>query len=340
MGLGVLVCAAAGAGCVVEDTEVHPVWPAPPAVARIIHLKNIRTGSDLVQASGLDAVIRALTGGQEFGLLRPHGVAVWEEKYLYISDQEQQAVVVFNLESGEPFLIEKVGETFLVSPVGVAACGELVAVSDSALNGVFLLTPKGELVKTIRKPGGFERPTGLAYDAARGLLYVVDTLANEICVFDLEANDLVGYVGSRGQARGEFNYPTHIFLDRNGRLYVTDSLNFRVQVFNPQGQYLFHIGELGDASGHLAVPKGVGVDAEGHIYVVDSYFSRVQIFDEEGTFLLAVGEPGAGPGGFLVPSGLTVDSQDRIYVCDSYNKRVQLLQFVRASDHEDLVEAP
>ena len=72
MGLGVLVCAAAGAGCVVEDTEVHPVWPAPPAVARIIHLKNIRTGSDLVQASGLDAVIRALTGGQEFGLLRPH----------------------------------------------------------------------------------------------------------------------------------------------------------------------------------------------------------------------------------------------------------------------------
>lgn len=315
-----------------EDTEVHPVWPPPPAAARIVHVKNLRRAADLAKPSFLQRLSATLTGSQDISLVRPHGVAVQEGKYIYVTDQERQAVFVFGLDSSKVTVLAGVGEMPFVSPVGVAACGEYFAVSDSVQKSVFILTPEGKYVRALAKPGGFKRPTGLAWDAKNGHLYVVDTLACDVSVFELASGRLVRTFGAPGRNPGHFNHPTHICLDRNGRIYVADSLNFRVQVFRSDGRYLFEIGKQGDASGHLAIPKGIGVDGEGHLYIVDSYFSTVQVFDERGNFLLAIGQPGPGPGEFEVPAGLTIDSHNRIYVCDSQNSRVQVLQFVGGPD--------
>ncbi|HUU23140.1 MAG TPA: 6-bladed beta-propeller [Phycisphaerae bacterium] len=340
--LGAAALAASCGGCAPnEAAEVHPVWPLPPAPPRVVHRKNLRGPDDVAKPGLLEGLGRLITGEPKVSLLRPHGVAVEGEKYLYVTDQELQAVMVFDLKSGRSTPIDRAGETYFVSPVGVAACGEVLAASDSALNAVFLLSPQGTLQRTLAKPGGFQRPTGLAYDAARGLLYVVDTLANEVCVFQPGSGKLVRRFGAHGTGPGEFNYPTHVFVDRAGRIFVTDSLNFRVQAFDPEGRFLFHIGKLGDASGHLAVPKGVGVDSFGHVYIVDSYFSTVQVFDQEGNFLLALGGPGEESGRFQVPAGLFVDADNRIYVCDSFNRRVQLLQYVGGpTDVENPPETP
>ncbi|MCY2929297.1 MAG: 6-bladed beta-propeller, partial [Planctomycetota bacterium] len=225
-------------------------------------------------------------------------------------------------------LINKAGEMFFISPVGLAVCGETFAVSDSALNKVFLMTPEGKLLKTIDTPEGFKRPTGLAYDGAKGRLLVADTVGNEICTFDLASGRLLGRMGQRGIEPGQFNMPTHICLDSAGRLYVSDSMNFRLQIFSPEGKLVNQIGRLGDASGYMAVPKGVAVDSLGHIYLVDSLFSAVQVFSLQGEFLLSVGKVGAQSGLFHVPAGLAVDADNRLYVCDTHNARVQILQYV------------
>lgn len=323
-----------------SDNEFHPVWPLPPAPPRVAHLKNVAKPTDLAKPNFFQQLARLIAGESKFRLMRPNSVAVVEGKRLYVTDQEQQALLVFDLKSPKAVMISKAGDTFLVSPVGVAACGDLVAVADSALNAVFVLTPKGKLVKTVTKPGGFKRPTGLAYDAGNGLLYVTDTLANEICAFALATGKLVRRFGSHGTGKGQFNFPTHIFLDGTGKIYVTDSLNFRVQAFDSQGKYLFHVGKLGDASGHLGVPKGVAVDTEGHIYIVDSYFGTVQVFDQKGRFLLTIGRPGTKSGAFQVPTGITIDSSNKIYVCDSYNNRVQILQYVGGRSDESNESSP
>ncbi len=272
-----------------------------------------------------------MVGDEGVSYLRPHGIAVQEGLRLYVTDQERQAVIVFDLKSGKTTVIDRAGDMYFVSPVGVAVCEDMLAVSDSALNKVYLMTPKGKLISTIEKPGGFQRPTGLAYDPNEKAVYVVDTLANEVCVFDVFTGGLLRRFGTTGVAPGQFNYPTHIFVDGSGKVYITDSLNFRVQVVDQEGNYLYHIGELGDASGYLAIPKGVGVDSYGHIYVVDSYFSTVQVFDRNGALLLAIGKPGDKPGQFQVPAGLTVDSNNRIYVCDTYNARVEIFEYIGES---------
>jgi DNA-binding beta-propeller fold protein YncE len=330
------------AGCnppATEDDGIHPVWPLPPAQPRVRHVKNIRGQQDIARPNPFEQFGRLITGHTDATLLRPHAAAVVEGKTLYVTDQERQAVAVFDLKTGKARWITQADDTYLVSPVGVAAVNDDLAVSDSALKRVFVFSPKGKLEAALAKPGGWGRPTGLAFDAERQLLYVADTVANEICVFKVPGYKMVRKIGAHGIGPAEFNCPTHLCLDREGRLYVTDSLNFRVQVLDGDGRYLAEIGKLGDASGHLAVPKGVGVDSYGHIYVVDSYFSAIQAFDRKGRFLLTIGSPGAGSGQFQVPSGLLVDSQDRIYICDSLNRRIQLLEYIGGPTDETPSEA-
>ena len=333
---GALLAAVAAGGCASSQGsrhgDVHAVWPLPPAPARIALVQSVQGARDFAKPGFFRSVGNLLTGSKRHTLLRPQGVAVDQER-LYVTDQERQGVHVFHFNSSKSAFIDHVGDVFFVSPVGVAACDGKIAVSDSALKKVFLLWPDGRPAGTIEKPGEFKRPTGLAFAAGEKLLYVVDTLANEVCVFDLSGK-LLRRFGAPGNDAGQFNYPTHVFVDQYEKVYVTDSLNFRVQVFDRKGQFQLAIGKLGDASGHLAVPKGVGVDRLGHIYVVDSYLTTVQIFDEEGRFLLAFGEPGERPGAFHVPTGLTVDGTNRIFVCDSYNSRVQVFQYVGTSDED------
>ncbi|MEI7835913.1 MAG: 6-bladed beta-propeller [Planctomycetota bacterium] len=324
-----LAALAACGGCGGPEAETfHPAWPAPPEAPRIVHRKNVRQATDLAKPAPFSELGRLLLGDASPALLRPHGIAVDDGKRLYVTDQERQGVIVFDLRVAKAKLINRVGETFFVSPVGVAACGENFAVSDSALNKVFLMTPEGKLLATLDTPEGFKRPTGLAYDRAKGLLHVADTLANEICTFDLASRRLVRRFGQRGTDPGQFNMPTHLCLDSASRLYVSDSMNFRVQIFSPEGKLVNQLGRLGDASGFTAVPKGVAVDSLGHIYLVDSLFSAVQVFNLQGEFLLNIGKVGSETGFFHVPAGLAVDSDNRIYVCDTQNGRVQIFQYV------------
>jgi DNA-binding beta-propeller fold protein YncE len=321
-----------GAGCASAPPEgPHPVWPPPPATPRIAHVKNVRRARDLRAPGLLERLISAVAGSPPQSLLRPQAVAFDAEGRMYVADLGRQLVHVFDMQSGDAWVIDRAGETFLVSPVGVAAYGGEVAVSDSALGEVYIFTPEGELLRKLRKPDGFARPTGLAYDRRSGRLYVVDTLAGEVCVFGTDGAFLRP-LGAPGSDVGRFSAPTYAFVDPEGRLYVTDSLNFRVQVFDSQGRYLLQIGQLGDASGYLAVPKGVVTDAAGHIYIVDSYFSVVQVYDKEGRFLLDFGGPGNQNGAFRVPTGLGVGPEGRLYVCDSYNKRLQVFEYVGEAD--------
>ena len=341
-----VVVSAMSAGCgPSEPLEFHPQWPDSPAPTRIKHIKNVRQSTDLVRPGFFDNIGHLIAGSVPLAMIRPNCIAVVEGKHIYVTDQERQAVFVLDLKKPKSRVITQAGDMFFVSPVGVAVCGDMLAVADSALGEVFLLDSKDKLIKTLKKPSasfdksarkasGFSRPTGLAWDPKAKLLYVVDTLANEICVFDPASGRMVRRFGSHGVNPGQFNYPTHIFLDHTGKVYVTDSLNFRVQMFDRKGKYLSHIGKLGDASGHIAVPKGVGVDRFGHIYIVDSYLSTVQIFDQKGRYLLGIGAPGKESGEFQVPTGLTVDSENKIYVCDSVNSRVQILQYIGAPSDE------
>ena len=87
---------------------------------------------------------------------------------------------------------------------------------------------------------------------------------------------------------------------------MVDSMNFRVQVLDSSGNFLFCFGENGDGTGQMARPKGVATDSHGNIYLADALFHVVQVFDREGRYLANFGGQGRGEGEFWMPAGIYI----------------------------------
>ena len=117
----------------------------------------------------------------------------------------------------------------------------------------------------------------------------------------------------------------------NGDIYVADTWNSRVQVFNSNLVYVATLGETGVAGSdnvHFNSPWDVAVDSAGNIYVGDNNNHRVQLFDNSRTYLRTIGvtsECSYYRSYFCSPTGITIDKAGRIYVVDRWGSRVQVL---------------
>lgn len=303
------------------------VWPQPPLQPRIRFIKTVANPRDMeIQPSFWERIGEIILGKEEAWFIRPTGV-VASGPVIYVADPGAQVMWILDAAAGRFRRVREAGKEQLISPVALAVGrGNSIYLVDSYLAKVFVLDAEGKLIRTIARPE-FRRPAGLAYDAARDRLYVADSAAHRVWIFSGDGGQ-VGAIGQRGAGDGEFNFPTHIAVDRRGSVYVTDSLGFRIQTFSPDGAFEEKFGSHGDASGDFARPKGIALDSEGHIYVVEALFDAVQIFDRRGHYLLTFGERGLGPGQLWLPGGIFIDPQDRIYVADSYNQRIQIFQYL------------
>lgn len=303
-----------------------PVWPQPPAQARIEFVQAFSRPSDLGIARGLlGRVADFLFGAADERLVRPMAVAL-AAGVVYVADPGARGVHRFDRGAGRYALIAAEGGA-MPSPVGLAAGGDgEVYVVDSRLAQVFLLRPGASVAVPLRLDRRLTQPTGIAVDAASGRLYVVDAGAHCVYIFSRDGSS-AGSIGRRGDGDGEFNFPTHIWRTAQGLLYVTDALNFRVQSFDAQGRFRAKFGRQGDKAGDAGRQKGVASDRDGRVYVVDALFHALQIFADDGRPLLLLGERGHGPGEFWLPTGICIDERT-IYVADAYNQRVQVFRSV------------
>jgi len=126
-------------------------------------------------------------------------------------------------------------------------------------------------------------------------------------------------------------------VDEQGNLYVADTLNARVQKFDPGGGYLKTFGQGGDCWGCFDKPKGVALDGFGNVYVADAGWSNVQIFNQRGQTLLFFGGRGPIPGMLKNPSAVAIDRQNRIYVADYLNHRIEVYQLVNTTATDSLL---
>jgi len=136
--------------------------------------------------------------------------------------------------------------------------------------------------------------------------------------------------GRQGQGPGEFQDPRGVAVDAAGNIYVADTGNHRVQVFDANGKYLRGWGQYGSGPGEFNEPWGIAVDGEGNVYVADTWNYRVQKFDSMGKFVRMWGESGdtggdagALPGAFYGPRAVALARDGTVLVMDTGNKRIQ-----------------
>ncbi|MGQ9513231.1 SMP-30/gluconolactonase/LRE family protein [Thermodesulfitimonas sp.] len=137
----------------------------------------------------------------------------------------------------------------------------------------------------------------------------------------------VGAIGRFGRSGGgEFYYPNGIAVSPDGRIFVADTNNCRVQIFDTQGKFLaMWTGDLAKHEGYFATPTGIAFDKKGNVYVADALSQRVTIFSKEGKMLPAVAKQVGAPeekDSLCCPTGVWIDSRQRLYVADYGNLRV------------------
>jgi DNA-binding beta-propeller fold protein YncE len=323
-----------------RESSVDKVWPNGPDRPRYQYVGQLLGEENLVAEEanrrnmGIK-VFRWLVGlfdGSEerITLKRPQSGTVDGQGRVYVTDVSNHAVFVFDQAAGKLLVWEQAQEKRrFVTPIGIAmGPNGQVLVADAELGEVFRLDGDGKPIGSFGK-GILNRPTGIARDAKRGWIYVADTHAHDVKVFD-DAGVLLQLIGGRGEGDGELNYPSHMAY-AGDRLYVSDSMNARVQVFDALGRHVQTVGQRGLYVGNLTRPKGVTVDHMGNIYVVESFYDNLLVFNKSGEFLMPIGGTGKDVGQFYLPAGLWSDAQNRIYVADMYNGRIVIFQFLGGS---------
>jgi DNA-binding beta-propeller fold protein YncE len=304
------------------------VWPdEPDEPPRIAFVKAFSRPDEFGITKGFfQRIAEVIFGTSEARLIRPMAV-VAVKGIVYVADPGAKGVHRFDPAAERYDLIGLKDDAGLPSPVGLALGNDgEVYVTDSELAQVLVIRPGAKAAVPLTLPK-MAQPTGIAHDPETGRLYVVDTAAHRVNVFNRDGTPHSSF-GQRGAGEGEFNYPTLLWRDAQGRLYVTDSLNFRIQIFDAQGRFLKQFGQIGDGPGDNLRQKGAATDSYGHVYIVDALFSALQIFNQAGRLLLSLGSLGSDRGEFWLPVGIFIGEDDLIYIADSFNQRIQILRYI------------
>ena len=254
-------------------------------------------------------------------------VAVDPDDRVYVFNRGEHPVIVFDRDGQ---FLESWGEGLFVRPHGLTMGpdGMLYCVDDQG-HCVRKCTLGGEVLMVIGAPGEgapaqsgrpFNQPTKVAFDPANGDLYISDGYGNARVHRYSSTGEHLSSWGDYGTDPGQFNLVHSVCTDSRGSVYVADRENHRVQVFDPEGNYLTQWNNL-----HR--PCGLHIDGDlvyvgqlpTQLEVNETYpniGSCVSIHDLNGERLARLGDPraGEGPGQFTAPHGLTVDSHGDIYV--------------------------
>jgi len=338
-----------------QDTS-KLVWPTPPNIPRVRYTSYF-AGMPLdytplaEQPKKKSTWMDRLAGVQDpnnkqhfkpvpFQLLAPYGMAVNSKGELYVADQRVGAIFIFNTETKETKLIGNGREATFGLINGVAMDDDdRLFVSDGRLRRVLVFDKKNAVVDQIKD--GLIDPVGLAIDTENRQLYVVDTQADQVVVYDADTLKEKRRIGTGGKKHelntpGDFSLPTFVAVDKDGNVYVTDTMNWRVEIFDADGNFITQFGKHCDGPGCFAHPKGVAVDSDGHVWVADPMLDLLQSFNREGQLLGIVGGHGNLLGQFSELGGVYVDKNNRIFTSEQYPGRVQMFRYVTDAEADQL----
>ncbi len=218
-------------------------------------------------------------------------------------------------------------------PIGIAIEGSEVFVSEAGNNRIQVFDLEGNFLYMFGHEGKGSGELGrpMLIDIKDNRIYVPEYLNDRVQVFSLTGEPLET-IGSSGKGAAEFDAPGGVAIGEDGKLYVADFYNHRIQVLGPEGSLHLQLGETGVKgirAGLFNYPTDVALLPGGDIVVADAYNDRIQVFTPDGKFLRKWGGPfaidihGSFNGWFKTSTAVTVGPEGNIFVADFYNHRIQ-----------------
>ena len=247
----------------------------------------------------------------------PSGVAVDSQDRVYVFQRQGPPVLVFGKDGH--FVESWHRRNGLPADAHHIHVGpdDVVYLTDRDSHMVLAYDTEGEMLWSLgtRDEAALQAPFNHPADACvapSGEIFVADGYGNSSVHRFSADGEHIGSFGSPGRGPGQFVVPHSVRVSQDGRVYVADRENHRVQVFSTEGEFL---SEWTD----FKCPMGVHIDANQVVYVTDQ-IPRISIYTLDGE-LLARGRTFEGM------HQVYTDSQGSIYGIDTANERVQ--KFIR-----------
>ena len=240
-------------------------------------------------------------------------------------------------------------------------------VADEDPGTLFMLDPAGNVMgRADYLPGTQDRISrgdGMVV-LAPGRVIAIGTHQLHEVEFLRDGFRVVRTIAERGSAPGQIEDAEGIARDEDGRIWITDEDNLRIQIFSPDGTFdsawsvpaqpegicvakrsvyvtfskdnwvgrfsrdgklELRFGKKGSEPGEFLVPDYICFSPDGELYVTDQKNDRIQVFDAEGRFLFLFGGSGSAPGRFRDPEDIVFDRAGNVIVADGGNRRIQVL---------------
>ncbi|MDD5458006.1 MAG: 6-bladed beta-propeller [Phycisphaerae bacterium] len=233
------------------------------------------------------------------------------------------------------FIFGKKDKGVLVAPYAVVVeDGKVLYVSDVSGAVVHIFNLENRNYKQFFEISENERllnPVGLAI--VDNSVFVVDSVLQKVCVFDLGGNFLFSF------GKDRLKRPTGItYWPAEQKVYITDTARHTIDLFDPKGNFIEQIGQRGSGPGSFNFPTHLFIDSKGLLYVSDTLNYRIQVFTAAGKFIREFGVQGDRPGNFAHPCGIVVDNFENVYVTDRQFENIQIFnkddQILMAWGHE------
>ena len=261
-----------------------------------------------------------------YGVDEPVGIAVAPDgSKIYVGESGGQRLIKVFDKDGKPLasFTAPGAQSGSSAPVSLSLDNQgRVFVADSMRHVIDIYDAGGNFKKSIQPP--FKQvwaPVGVDVEGKTVFVAGRNSQAEGIFAMTLDGQLLfqLGHHGEDASADG-FYQPDKAVQDGQGRIYVSDSMNQRLAVFDRNHKFLYSLPGFN-------LPRGMAVGDDQKLYVVDTIDQMVKVLDVGGTTaksLFSFGDWGIGDGQFNYPNDIALDNAGRLYISDRASNRVQV----------------
>ncbi len=283
---------------------------------------------DLTYTPAKPMHIRAIEDKQNgsLGLKYPQGIAANATKnWLYVTSAQSGRVVVFDEDYKPKFSF---GDNVLKTPVFIAVNkGGQVYITDRALKGIFVFSSNGNFIKKL-KLAEISNPLGVAVDDQDNI-YITDTgHQHRVLKYNQQGKLLLKFGYKKRaipitSAKGGFFFPNGLAVDKKQNIYVADSNNGRLQIFDSKGNFKSLIITGG-------LPRGVAINEKANaLVIVDALRHKILTYNiKTGKTISSSSQLGSGEADIAFPNSLVLTGKEseNLLIVDRENSRLQLFK--------------
>jgi DNA-binding beta-propeller fold protein YncE len=241
----------------------------------------------------------------------PSFVTVFQNE-IYVSDMGDGLVKIFDYNGR---YLRQIGKGKLKTPRSIAFYNNEIYVLDVDNNKIMIFGMDGKYLRDFPR---FVRPSELVIKG--DTFYILDVAAHCVIISDNKGNVKKTF-GSKGSKPGQLYYPNGILVDTSNQIWVADTNNNRVQVFDQNGKL---VKAYSQEQGNYFAPRGMSLDSRGYLYTANAVGNRVTIQDSTGKLVSELSTVENEKDKVKIPFGVFIDQNRRLYVAERAGNRVSV----------------